>query len=257
MCFILRFPTSSETGPGVRFGSIQNSSVRASEYPSVARIVDASAVAQRVGVTALTVYRWELPATAAEARRPRGRALARLEAYARAHGALLPSAEPTRGLTTTQIERSEYERILPVLDRIQRAELRRPILPPASRPSARAVTVRTPRRHHPPRETFLESAKPRIQRTPDPSPGRDRPPISARLARQRTRATQRHRTLIGLRSDAERALRRTTPHSSRQLKALATINSRKTQDTRLVIFYLHDIPPTGTQSGTSNKIRAQ
>jgi hypothetical protein len=80
--------------------------------------------AQRLGVTALTVYRWELPANAAEARRPRGRVLARLEAYARAHGGLLP-AEPSRSLATTQIERSEYERILPVLDRIQRAELRR------------------------------------------------------------------------------------------------------------------------------------
>lgn len=35
----------------------------------------------RIGVTGLTVYRWELPAEATEARRPRGKVLARLRAF--------------------------------------------------------------------------------------------------------------------------------------------------------------------------------
>src|SRR5512146_1847487 len=37
-----------------------------------------SEFAERVGVTPLTVYRWELPVDAPEARRPRGRVAARL-----------------------------------------------------------------------------------------------------------------------------------------------------------------------------------
>ncbi|HKU37658.1 MAG TPA: hypothetical protein VJR89_05910, partial [Polyangiales bacterium] len=43
-----------------------------------------AAFARRLHVTALTVYRWELPETAEEARRPRGRVLQRLKAYASA-----------------------------------------------------------------------------------------------------------------------------------------------------------------------------
>ena len=95
-----------------------------------------AAFSQRLGVTALTVYRWELPAAAAEARRPRGRVLERLLSYASAQAqaqdgvtATIPREGEERGVrvahTATDLERAEYERILPILARIPKAELRR------------------------------------------------------------------------------------------------------------------------------------
>jgi hypothetical protein len=90
-----------------------------------------AAFARRLAVTALTVYRWELPESASEARRPRGRVLQRLKAYAslplRAANdppaaRSLPAASPP---LAAEIERGEYERLLPVLERIPKAELRR------------------------------------------------------------------------------------------------------------------------------------
>jgi tetratricopeptide (TPR) repeat protein len=88
-----------------------------------------AAFAKQLSVTALTVYRWELPVAAQESRRPRGRVLARLQAYAAVAGASAeslrsdqPPAQPSR---PAEIERREYERLLPVLDRIPKGELRR------------------------------------------------------------------------------------------------------------------------------------
>jgi tetratricopeptide (TPR) repeat protein len=92
------------------------------------------AFAHKVGVTALTVYRWELPATAAEARSPRGRVLDRLSAYARAQTESVSELRAPSGSAdlvahshraVPEIDRTEYERLLPVLDRITRGELRR------------------------------------------------------------------------------------------------------------------------------------
>ncbi len=52
-----------------------------------------------VGVTALTVYRWELPAHSPELRRPRGKVLQRLMAWIADQGAPSP-AEPPRSLSS-------------------------------------------------------------------------------------------------------------------------------------------------------------
>jgi len=90
-----------------------------------------AAFGQRLGVTALTVYRWELPPSAAEARRPRGRVLERLQRYAAAQdaGQQLPreatEPAPRSAHTASDLERSEYERVLPILARLPKAELRR------------------------------------------------------------------------------------------------------------------------------------
>src|SRR5262249_31216225 len=86
------------------------------------------------GVTAQTVYRWELPANAAEARRPRGEQLARLEQYARRDRPQKPApaeSPPNElGTSATSIAPATWvdddvSRVLPSLDGIFRAELRR------------------------------------------------------------------------------------------------------------------------------------
>jgi tetratricopeptide (TPR) repeat protein len=90
-----------------------------------------AAFARRLGVTALTVYRWELPDSASESRRPRGRVLARVRSYASAP--LRAAGDPVRARAkpatsqpiAAEIERGEYERLLPVLERVPKGELRR------------------------------------------------------------------------------------------------------------------------------------
>jgi tetratricopeptide (TPR) repeat protein len=93
-----------------------------------------AAFAKRLGVTALTVYRWELPPEAAESRRPRGAILKRLHGYASGVGAVLPptaaGAPPRheaerRRRDASEIQRAEYQLLLPILDRIPNGELQR------------------------------------------------------------------------------------------------------------------------------------
>jgi hypothetical protein len=51
-----------------------------------------AAFAKCLGVTALTVYRWELPDSAPEARRPRGKILLRLRAYTKVSDPVQPKS---------------------------------------------------------------------------------------------------------------------------------------------------------------------
>ncbi len=78
-----------------------------------------AAFARRIGVTAQTVYRWELPLDAKEARRPRGPVLSRLRALSRLESASiastlapegpLPSAdEPATALALTLVLRGSW-----------------------------------------------------------------------------------------------------------------------------------------------------
>lgn len=90
-----------------------------------------AAFARRLNVTALTVYRWELPDSASEARRPRGQVLQRLRSYAtaplRAANEMARSRQklaPPQPIAA-EIERGEYERLLPVLERVPKGEMRR------------------------------------------------------------------------------------------------------------------------------------
>ncbi|MBJ6760232.1 sigma 54-interacting transcriptional regulator [Myxococcaceae bacterium JPH2] len=78
-----------------------------------------AAFARRLGVTPLTVYRWELPAEAPQARRPRGqvaRALRRL-----AEGG---APEPHLGSIRPPLSDEESARLAPCLLRLTRAEWR-------------------------------------------------------------------------------------------------------------------------------------
>jgi transcriptional regulator with XRE-family HTH domain len=89
-----------------------------------------AAFARRLGVTPQTVYRWELPETAAEARRPRGSQLARLQRLAAAPGGLqLPAAAPSAAAVSPALDPGWVDdagaRILPSLERIYRGDLRR------------------------------------------------------------------------------------------------------------------------------------
>nr|BDT30969.1 sigma 54-interacting transcriptional regulator [Myxococcus sp. MH1] len=79
-----------------------------------------AAFARMLGVTPLTVYRWELPEDAPQARRPRGRvaqALKQLQGGGLT-GARLPS------LSRQELRPEESQRLQPALDRLKRAEWR-------------------------------------------------------------------------------------------------------------------------------------
>jgi len=93
-----------------------------------------AAFARVLSVTPQTVYRWELPDGAAEARRPRGTQLERLLSYARdkaspegrALQGLLPSVADVRSpLTAAAVEDDDTLRVLPALDRVFHGDLRR------------------------------------------------------------------------------------------------------------------------------------
>src|SRR5437868_13968084 len=60
-----------------------------------------AAFARRLGVTPNTVYRWELPTTAVEARRPRGVELEKLSRL-RTGGALMSEDEPAQSEAATR-----------------------------------------------------------------------------------------------------------------------------------------------------------
>jgi tetratricopeptide (TPR) repeat protein len=127
-----RFPA----GRGTRTGSprvVSSPGYSAEQVRALRGELSRANFARRLGVTALTVYRWELPESASEARRPRGRTLQRLRAYAATAGrssavsseALPLTAAGTAPLAAAGIERAEYERLLPALERIPAGELQR------------------------------------------------------------------------------------------------------------------------------------
>src|SRR5262245_31236182 len=82
-----------------------------------------AAFARRLGVTPHTVYRWELPDGAAEARRPRGVALERLRELA-SSGERIDSKAPE--LPSTRIFDSDEDivRVLPAIDRVLNGDWR-------------------------------------------------------------------------------------------------------------------------------------
>ncbi len=91
-----------------------------------------SEFAGRAGVTPLTVYRWELPANAPEARRPRGQVAARLAALA-AGAQVSPSSmvagSPSGGGPAVPgepaLDPAEQTALLPLLERLSSGDLRR------------------------------------------------------------------------------------------------------------------------------------
>src|SRR5262245_13228691 len=82
-----------------------------------------AAFARRLGVTAHTVYRWELPDEAPEARRPRGEALVRLRELASSRNGG-GSAEPQRPSARALAEEDDVVRVLPALDRVLNGDWR-------------------------------------------------------------------------------------------------------------------------------------
>src|SRR5262249_54174369 len=91
-----------------------------------------AALARQIGVTPHTIYRWELPDSAAEARRPRGADLARLRAIARgpravnevttAMGETLDAAPGAASNVWTD---EDLARVLPSLERVLRGDARK------------------------------------------------------------------------------------------------------------------------------------
>src|SRR5512142_239174 len=81
--------------------------------------------ARRLGVTPLTVYRWELPDDAPEARRPRGRVAARLAELVAASSTALarpggdpPSPGATIAPREPKMDPAEQTALLPLLERL-------------------------------------------------------------------------------------------------------------------------------------------
>jgi hypothetical protein len=88
-----------------------------------------AAFARSLGVTPQTVYRWELPEAAAEARRPRGSQLARLVSLAGSPGSVpqlsAADAQPAAPIRDHGWVDDGASRILPSLERIYRGDVRR------------------------------------------------------------------------------------------------------------------------------------
>ena len=85
-----------------------------------------AAFARQVGVTPLTVYRWELPDSAPQARRPRGRVAKVLRQLAQQGRTALPSPSPARagGRAPEPLLPEEREPLLACISHLQRAEWR-------------------------------------------------------------------------------------------------------------------------------------
>ncbi|KFA90974.1 sigma-54-dependent transcriptional regulator [Archangium violaceum] len=84
-----------------------------------------AAFARQLGVTPLTVYRWELPEAAAQARRPRGRVMEALRQLAGGGQPALPSLpRPSSSLFRQDVSREERARLSPCLTLLQRADWR-------------------------------------------------------------------------------------------------------------------------------------
>src|SRR5574342_786490 len=89
-----------------------------------------SEFARRVGVTPLTVYRWELPTEAPQARRPRGRVAARLAELAVGGpqsldptGAGSPSGGSPVAPGEPALDPAEQTALLPLLERLSSGDL--------------------------------------------------------------------------------------------------------------------------------------
>ncbi|MFP2959836.1 sigma 54-interacting transcriptional regulator [Myxococcus sp. 1LA] len=80
-----------------------------------------AAFARLLGVTPLTVYRWELPSEAPQARRPRGRVAVALRQLAARGGAPTPALFASR---RPELHPEELARILPCVTHLTRAEWR-------------------------------------------------------------------------------------------------------------------------------------
>ncbi len=86
-----------------------------------------AAFARQVGVTPLTVYRWELPDSAPQARRPRGRVAQVLRQLAQHGRSALRSQARSRAARDTHAEPllpEEQKRLMACISRLQRAEWR-------------------------------------------------------------------------------------------------------------------------------------
>jgi len=77
---------------------------------------------EQVGVTPLTVYRWELPPDSAEARRPRGRMAQRLAEIA---AGLQVSRGGASASSESNLDPSEQTALLPLLERLASGDMRR------------------------------------------------------------------------------------------------------------------------------------
>ncbi|MCY1073760.1 sigma-54-dependent transcriptional regulator [Archangium lansingense] len=81
--------------------------------------------ARQLGVTPLTVYRWELPEEAAQARRPRGRVMEALRQLAEGgQPALPPALRPANSLVRQELTHEEKARLNACLTLLQRADWR-------------------------------------------------------------------------------------------------------------------------------------
>lgn len=101
------------------------------EVRSLRGVKSRAAFARDLGVTPQTVYRWELPPTAAEARRPRGVHLSRLEKFERRAEPPPPAADEQHD-QPDELELGPDEevdedtlRVLPALERVLRGDHRR------------------------------------------------------------------------------------------------------------------------------------
>ncbi|HSP78628.1 MAG TPA: sigma-54-dependent Fis family transcriptional regulator, partial [Myxococcaceae bacterium] len=83
-----------------------------------------AAFARRLGVTPLTVYRWELPEAAPQARRPRGRVAQLLRQLAEGGRPPLPPPSRALGQTPQEVQPEERTRLLTCLAHLSRAEWR-------------------------------------------------------------------------------------------------------------------------------------
>src|SRR5262249_10231493 len=94
-----------------------------------------AAFAESLGVTPLTIYRWELPDEAPEARRPRGALLERLRRMAAGSEPMpaatqpvpptLPAPAPPEPPDGSPSFEEEQAQVLPVLDAVQTGDWRR------------------------------------------------------------------------------------------------------------------------------------
>ncbi|WP_257457536.1 sigma 54-interacting transcriptional regulator [Archangium lipolyticum] len=83
-----------------------------------------AAFARQLGVTPLTVYRWELPQAAPQARRPRGRGAQALRLFAEGGQPALPPPPARLGLMRQEVSREERALLAPCHALLRRAEWR-------------------------------------------------------------------------------------------------------------------------------------
>ncbi len=120
-------PTVFPLGKGSQVVGADTQELGPEEIRAMRGDLSRAAFARQVGVTPLTVYRWELPDSAPQARRPRGRVAKVLRQLAQ-HGRMaLPSPPPAHasaGRPPEPLLPEERERLLACISRLQRAEWR-------------------------------------------------------------------------------------------------------------------------------------